>query len=485
MYNRELKAFHNENRTHVTKKEYSGVEITAENAVNAPMDLKIYGASEQTADYVMCEGGSAQVVTDEPVSPSPDYPSEITPLVAAGTYKIGTKDARYLIELPDMYEAGGACDKLMFDKISKTARLKQEIDPALLDPTKTIEENTQAVLAEPVYTELAVTKTSWTSWAAPYAEVPWKIYGKNLFSTERYVYSGQLKYTNISNNSFKFEGSNASPSENPGVMFSLNLPAGTYKLTFKKTFKNSVSSAYRPNEIMIRKNSYNGNIISSWQMGGDCENKLDGCVLTLNEDCTKLFLNFYASILVTAFTDYLMQIEDIQLEKGSKLTDFEAYNATPPESLTPSVDYPHKIYTSREMTLKCTSGDTVNSTKIPLMGNAMEVSDIAQSNLVLDGKYYLSDYIEYNSATDKAYRHKFIDDTLFNTTLPIKDQTQAILAEPTVEEITAVDGEYSFKDAKSVQDGFTLTTESYSTDGLLNPKPMYIEAKIKVIKEVL
>lgn len=604
MNSRELKHFHNENYTHVTKKEYSGAEISAENAVNAPMDLKIYGASEQTADYVMCEGVSKQTVTEQgknlmdkeryitfpdgaasvvgfdlsllelgktytfytstpctftkisnshggyncavkwlngedftswtfthtrhsnipagnklylfiafnsmnfstdigdfegvdiqieegntltdyeafvPDSPSPDYPSEITPLVAAGTYKIGTKGARYLIELPDMYEAGGACDKLMFDKISKTARLKQEIDPGLLDPAKTIEENTQAVLAEPVYTELAVTKTSWTSWTAPYAEVPWKIYGKNLFSTERYVYSGQLKYTNISNNSFKFEGSNTS-SNLPLVYYSLNLSAGTYRLTFKSTLKNSVSSELRPNEMMIRKNSYSGDIVGMWKMGGDCENKQRSYAFTINEDCTKLFFNFYPSVLSTVLTDYLMLIEDIQLEKASSATDFEAYNAAPPESLTPSADYPHKIYTSREMTLKCTGGDTVNSTKIPLMGNAMEVSDIAQSNLVLDGKYYLSDYIEYNSAADKAYRHKFIDDTLFDTALPIKDQTQAILAEPTVEEITVGDGEYSFKEAKSVQDGCTLNTESYSTDGLPHPKPLYIEAKIKVIK---
>lgn len=479
MNSRELKHFHNENRTHVTKKEYAGAEITAENAVNAPMDLKIYGASEQTADYVMCEGKSAQVVTDEPVSPSPDYPSEITPLVAAGTYKIGIKGANYLITLPNMYSAGVACDKLMFDKISKTARLKQEIDPELLDPTKTIEENTQAVLAEPVYTELTVTKTGW---AADNAEVPWKIYGKNLFSTERHVRTSLLKYTYISNSSFKFEGSNTSLSDLPTASFSLNLPAGTYRLSFKATFRNSVSTNFTPNWLIIRKNSFSGTTLLSTGMGNNQESKNRSYAFTLEEDCPKLFIVFYAYLHPTSCTDYLMLIEDIQLEKGSSATDFEAYNAAPPESLTPSADYPHKIYTSREMTLKCTGGDTVNSTKIPLMGNAMEVSDIAQSNLVLDGKYYLSDYIEYNSATDKAYRHKFIDDTLFNTTLPLKDQTQLILAEPTVEEITAVDGEYSFKDAKSVQDGFTLTTESYSKDGLPHPKPMYIEAKIKVIK---
>ena len=497
-----------------------------------------------------------------PVSPSPDYPSDITPLVAAGTYKIGTKDGRYLITLPAMYSAGGACDKLMFDKISKTARVKRECGDITFNGTEgwvyvtqgggyirfmttvstnateqsdstanllcnrfpsaswsggidnsenvhtysgdnrigvtikaeRLSENTangfKAWLTEhpirvlyklktPAYTELTVTKTGG---GLSYTEVPWKIYGKNLFSTERVVYSTQLKYTRISNNSFKFEGSKTSPSETPGVMFSLNLPAGTYRLTFKKTFKNSVSSKFRPNEIMIRKNSHNGNILKMWQMGGDCENKLDGCVITLNEDCTKLFFNFYASIFVTALTDYLMRIEDIQLEKGSTLTDFEAYNAAPPESLTPSVDYPHKIYTSREMTLKCTSRNTVNSTKIPLVGNAVEVSDFANSNLTVDGKYYCADYIEYNSATDKAYRHKVIDDTLLNTTLPIKDQTKAILAKPTVEEITAGYDTYIFKDVPSIQDGFTLTTESYSTDRLPHPKPLNLEASVKVIR---
>ena len=498
-----------------------------------------------------------------PDSPSADYPSEITPLIAAGTYKIGTKDARYLIELPDMYEAGGACDKLMFDKISKTARVKRECGDITFNGTENwayvikrdgyvrfmttistnatgqsnstanllcdrfpsaswsggvensenvhtysgdnrigvtikaerLSENTangfKAWLTEhpirvlyklktPAYTELAVTKISGGLSYSRYAEVPWKIYGKNLFSTERVVIYPKLKYTRISNNSFKLSG-DTTVSDVNAIDFSLNVSAGTYRLTFRATFRNSKMN-FAPNYLFIRKDAFNGTIIISPNMGKDCENKQYSYAFTLEEDCPKLFINFYANVQPTVFTDYLMLIEDIQLEKASTATEFEAYNAVPPESLTPSVDYPHKIYTSREMALKCTGGDTVNSTKIPLMGNAMEVSDIAQSNLVLDGKYYLSDYIEYNSATDKAYRHKVIDDTLFNTTLPIKDQTQAILAEPTSEEITAGYDTYIFKDVQSIQDGFTLTTESYSTDGLPHPKPLNLEASVKAIR---
>ena len=85
MFSRELKYFHNENRTHFTEKEYTGEEISLVKGACAPFDIEISGASRRTADYVICEGKSVQAVTDEPVSPSPDFPSEISPLTAAGS----------------------------------------------------------------------------------------------------------------------------------------------------------------------------------------------------------------------------------------------------------------------------------------------------------------------------------------------------------------------------------------------------------------
>ena len=66
--------FHSQNHAVVHKESATGQEIVAENTANAPLELRIYGASEQ--------GEST-----EPVSPSPDYPSEI---VSAVDFKVGS-----------------------------------------------------------------------------------------------------------------------------------------------------------------------------------------------------------------------------------------------------------------------------------------------------------------------------------------------------------------------------------------------------------
>lgn len=140
-----------------------------------------------------------------------------------------------------------------------------------------------------------------------------------------------------------------------------------------------------------------------------------------------------------------------------------------------------RIYPSSEITLKCTDGEKVNSIKIPFIGYAMEVSDIAKSNLNACGKYFLADYIEYSLRSNKAYRHRFIDDTLLDHSLPMKDQLQAILSEPIVEEITMSDEEYSFQSISSIQNKCVMSAESYSTDGLPHPNPMFFEATVKKI----
>ena len=167
---------------------------------------------------------------------------------------------------------------------------------------------------------------------------------------------------------------------------------------------------------------------------------------------------------------------DLMLEPGSSKTTFEPFVPN-----SPSKKYPSAIYSSKEMLLKSVGIKTL-STKIPIVGNAMEVTDFAKSNLTVDGKYYLADYIEYNSATNKAYRHKFIDETLFDNTLPIKDQIQVILEEPIVEKLTPTETEYLFKDVKSIQNGFVISMENYATDGLPNPHPLQLNAKVKIIK---
>jgi len=56
--------FHSQNHAVVHSESMTGQEITAENTANAPLEMRIYGVSQQEQ-------------TAEPDSPSPEYPSEI------------------------------------------------------------------------------------------------------------------------------------------------------------------------------------------------------------------------------------------------------------------------------------------------------------------------------------------------------------------------------------------------------------------------
>ena len=66
--------FHSQNHAVVHKESATGQEIVAENTANAPLELRIYGASRQEQNA-------------EPASPSPDYPSEI---VSAVDFEVGS-----------------------------------------------------------------------------------------------------------------------------------------------------------------------------------------------------------------------------------------------------------------------------------------------------------------------------------------------------------------------------------------------------------
>jgi len=60
----------------------TGQEITAENTANAPLEMRIYGASRQEQ-------------TAEPDSPSPDYPSEIK---SAVDFEVGSGNTTATID---------------------------------------------------------------------------------------------------------------------------------------------------------------------------------------------------------------------------------------------------------------------------------------------------------------------------------------------------------------------------------------------------
>ena len=109
--------------------------------------------------------------------------------------------------------------------------------------------------------------------------------------------------------------------------------------------------------------------------------------------------------------------------------------------------------------LKSTNNNKTYSTKIPFVGNAIEVTNPELSNVSYNGKNYVADYIEYNSKTNKASRYKFIDESLLEFNRAFKDQLQAILQQPIIEEIIMDDENYFFESIKSIQDKCKISLE--------------------------
>ena len=94
------------------------------------MELKIYGSSEQAAEYKQAEGRCVQEQHEagEGVEkmPSADNPSEITPSIPAGTYSMASGGKLYELTLPDMYGCEEYADKFVFDAKSGRAWVRQE-----------------------------------------------------------------------------------------------------------------------------------------------------------------------------------------------------------------------------------------------------------------------------------------------------------------------------------------------------------------------
>ena len=74
--------FHSQNHAVVHSESMTGQEITAENTANAPLEMRIYGVSQQEQ-------------TAEPDSPSPDYPSEIK---SAVDFEVGSGNTTATID---------------------------------------------------------------------------------------------------------------------------------------------------------------------------------------------------------------------------------------------------------------------------------------------------------------------------------------------------------------------------------------------------
>lgn len=164
---------------------------------------------------------------------------------------------------------------------------------------------------------------------------------------------------------------------------------------------------------------------------------------------------------------------DIQIEEGDATTDYEPFS---PDS--PSEKYPSEIFPAGNFSLKCAKGDEANVTDIPLVGYAVETTETEKANLVIGDKYYVADYVEYDSARNKATRHRLIDSEKLDFTKPLSEQSGAITGTETTEEITPFEEDYLFYEVKSIQDGCTLYAESYGE----KPLPLWIVAEVKTVK---
>jgi hypothetical protein len=114
----------------------------------------------------------------------------------------------------------------------------------------------------------------------------------------------------------------------------------------------------------------------------------------------------------------------------------------------------------KQMKLKSEGLNNFNETKIPFVGNAIELSDYTKANLIIGDKYYLSDYIEYNSQTNESFRYTVIDETVLNYNIPLKDQTQAIFFAPIVEKIEITEDNYCFNKIKTYQNECEISVVS-------------------------
>jgi len=168
-----------------------------------------------------------------------------------------------------------------------------------------------------------------------------------------------------------------------------------------------------------------------------------------------------------------IDVNTFQLEEGTSATDYEPYVPN-----SPSENYPSEIFPAGNISLKCAKGDEVNSADIPFVGYAVETEDAEKANLIIGDKYYVADYIEYDSARNKATRHRLVDSEKLDPTKKFSEQKEVLLDSEVIEEIMPVEGEYLFNDVKSIQGGCTLFAEGYSE----NPIPLMLLAEAKTIK---
>ena len=137
--------FHSQNHAVVHSESMTGQEITAENTANAPLEMRIYGVSQQEQ-------------TAEPDSPSPEYPSEIK---SAVDFEVGSGNTTATIDqvlrgIPD--GSGGWAARDYIEVKDGAVKHIKRIDESLLDETVKLEEQTGVIMATPAITDITSTE---------------------------------------------------------------------------------------------------------------------------------------------------------------------------------------------------------------------------------------------------------------------------------------------------------------------------------------
>lgn len=314
----------------------------------------------------------------------------------------------------------------------------------------------------PLYYTIPLTKVEGSS----ADDLPFEVYGKNLARAEA-VYSGAYGFKMLEEDGREC------------VRFIDNKYAHYYGVSFKENTRYTASFYAKCKRFDTSKSGNSLVFVFFYADGKFTVNKIASdtdwkkFVITSKAGYTVEKIGLYSCY----YGNYVyIDVNTFQLEEGSTATEYEPYDGEPPESLTPSEDYPRRI-TQSGYTLKCEGADGASSAYIPSGGYAVETSDETRANLDVGGRLYAADVLIYDESSDELSFEKHIDPEKLDFTKALDNQDEAVLDEVLTESIAAGDGEYSLKALKMQQGECTL--KALADDEKCGP--LLINAKVKVV----
>lgn len=407
----------------------AGQEIEMEKTVNAPYEaLKVFGKSEQKAKWYQAEG-----VTTQAGTPSPESPIDLVSNIPAGSYQLQTPNGIYEVTLTedlrgidDTYR-----DKICFDSVSGTGYLEQNTqkvnmqDKNISNYSGTDDETLHFGMAYD-FDKSKVSKNQFI--CTHFQFVEGAFYNPTEDSMVLYNYTDTVnslfinirkQHLDITDYSDRTENVSSFQrwisANSPTVILPMTTPIKT-ALTFTKVTSSTLPvlpwTAYGNNlfDGVFESGFYdeNGavastNYIRSANYIAIQPNTLY-YFLNNNDDDTFLWYdggkNFIAQVndlsapspANARYMRFFFYGTDLSTEymicSGSKPTAFEPFNPTPPESLTPSPDYPHQIYDLSDVTVTSRGS------------NIADIPDIETLNYSVGMGKYLQWYIDLPLGTE-------------------------------------------------------------------------------------